>query len=423
MYLMICRILQKYNYSIHCPKPYLQFFNLPYQNLKNFLKGLIIKNNIILGLSSIIAITACSSSTTLTPATINYSELTAGTDLKKILPANKVVILTSAENILTINVDEAPVGATMSVTDFDGIKNALIKVTDKISGESTIEITGTVEGQSLTYEIQLEDIDSILEAQINLSQLSADTDPAGIVNTLFNATIKNSDDIEKTFTIINQTINPLNDDEKTFAISNAKATMDTVMFSVMADDKKSTVTGLNIQNDNKLSIVDGFYSETLNISTGAQIVTDKGESFLDAAGDFEYIGHTIIIAGDDTYLDKTSTLKMNFTNKTGELNSNDFSLHPDANELGTVAGLEFIEIKSALKLNNTTGAITSTTGTVNSKVNIPDIGVTSNININAFMTPDHSAVAGSINVISEVNKTQPVENGVFGFVVSQDGKA
>lgn len=110
------------------------------------------KNNLILGLSTILAVSACSSKTTTLAPTVNFASLTPNADGLVTLPVNQVVNLTKAGEILKIKLDEAPTGAKVKVDSFLELSNVTIEVTEGISGDASIVLNGTPEeGDPISY--------------------------------------------------------------------------------------------------------------------------------------------------------------------------------------------------------------------------------------------------------------------------------
>ena len=370
------------------------------------------KNNLILGLSTILAVSACSSKTTTLAPTVNFASLTPNADGLVTLPVNQVVNLTKAGEILKIKFDDAPTGAKVKVDSFLELSNVTIEVTEGISGDASIVVNGTPkEGDPISYKVQSEDLDSFFKAEIGLFGLDDEHiepvfypqeghDKIIVKITDYNPVVEVSPTVER------------------FEAPNTTVTLDRLTFTIAANDAKSTVQSSFIQNDNTLNIVGGKWVPNWNFSTVTTATIKDGNSFkADAVGEFTYKGVTLVSAGDYAYLDLQSELKMNFTDNTGTYSSSNF----EVNSSGEIAANELknIEITGNLSLNNTTGAITSTTGTVvSNKINTVS-DVTSNIDINANMTTDHSAVAGVFTVKSTERSNQQVDAGVFGFVKNE----
>ena len=376
------------------------------------------KNNLILGLSTILAVSACSSKTTTLAPTVNFASLTPNADGLVTLPVNQVVNLTKADEILKIKFDDAPTGAKVKLDSLLELSNVTIEVTEGISGESSIVVNGTpaVGADPISYKVQSEDLDSYLKAEIGLIGL----DDKHIKPVLYPQ--EGHDKIIVKITDYNPVKDVLVEGSPTlqrFEAPNTTVTLDRLTFTIAANDAKSTVQSSFIQNDNTLNIVNGKWVPNWNFSTGTTANINDGNSFkADAVGEFTYKGVTVVSAGDYAYLDLQSELKMNFTDNTGTYSSSNFKV----NSKGEIAANELknIEITGNLSLNNTTGAITSTTGTVvSNKINTVS-DVTSNIDINANMTTDHSAVAGVFTVKSTERSNQQVDAGVFGFVKNEN---
>ena len=376
------------------------------------------KNNLILGLSTILAVSACSSKTTTLAPKVNFASLITDANGLVTLPANQVVNLSTAAEVLKIKFHAAPTGAKVEVDSLTGLSDVTIEVKEGISGDAIIEVTGTpVAGDQdpISYKLQSDDLDSILKAEIETAKLDQNGAHVNIETVILAGLAKIGVNV-----VDYNPVKEASPGTESFDAPNTTVTLNRVTFTVDADDAKSYVQGSVIQNDNTLKIgVDGKYVPNLNLSSSATTSIKDGDIFkADAEGEFKYKGATAVVADDWTYLDVQSELTMNFGKNTGTYSSSNFEADGDGDNANDE--LSSIVITGSLSLNNTTGAITSTTGTVVSTNKATAASVTSEIDINAAMTTDHSAVAGAFMVKKTERSNQPVEAGVFGFVKNEN---
>lgn len=314
------------------------------------------KNNLILGLSTILAVSACSSKTTTLAPKVNFASLITDANGLVTLPANQVVNLSTAAEILKIKFHDAPTGAKVEVESLTGLSDVTIEVKKGIPGDAIIELTGTpVKGDQdpISYKLQSEDLDSLFKAEIETDKLDLDGEYVDIEPVVLNGLAK----IE--VSIIDY--NPLNvssTNTESFDAPNTTVTLNRVTFTVEADDEKSYVLGSVIQNDNTLKIDDdGKYVPNLNLSTSATTSIKDGDIFeKGVVGKFTYKGATAVVAGDWAYKNVQSVLTMNFKNNTGTYSSDKFVADGSGDNANDE--LSSIAITGNLELNNTTGAIT-----------------------------------------------------------------
>lgn len=115
------------------------------------------------------------------------------------------------------------------------------------------------------------------------------------------------------------------------------------------------------------------------------------------AGNFLYAGISSVFDDEQDYSSETATMEVNFEDLTGTFSASGFE--PD--EGGTA---KIISIESALKINNTTGTISSTSGIITVD------GVSGDIGVNGMLAFDNNAAAGTLIPTAEVDG---IAGGIF----------
>ena len=362
------------------------------------------KNNLILGLSTILAVSACSSTKTATPVTtIQLSEKTKNADGKYDLLSGQTLVVPNASNIEDVNVDSAPVGSKISVKAYTLLTDVTIEVIDDVVGNTAILVSGkNAAGNEITSKVVSRDVDKIIAAYNDV--LTAENIVAPITETKLLQTINTL-----LVTPINQDYNPSKNDGTYEA--GVVVTMDKVQYMVLSNDKKTSVAGIMDVADVNVKTTN---TEDIIFSTGFnRILLDAESTFQQkSSGTYTYSGATVVLDNDFVYSDEDSTMTVNFAESTGSYKADNFVVFEDDNDETTVS-FDSIAISSNLKLNNTTGIISGDgAGTVITKKG-GDNAVTTTIDISAIMTNDHSAIAGSIQIKADDN--QKLEGGIFGF--------
>ena len=115
------------------------------------------------------------------------------------------------------------------------------------------------------------------------------------------------------------------------------------------------------------------------------------------AGNFSYAGLSSLFGEDDDYTSNTATMEVNFEDLTGTFSASGFE--PDEESVAKV-----ISIESALTINNTSGTISSTSGTITVD------GVSGDIGVNGMLAFDNNAAAGTLIPTAEVDG---IAGGIF----------
>ena len=115
------------------------------------------------------------------------------------------------------------------------------------------------------------------------------------------------------------------------------------------------------------------------------------------AGNFSYAGLSSLFGEDDEYTSNTATMEVNFEDLTGTFSASGFE--PDEESVAKV-----ISIESALTINNTSGTISSTSGTITVD------GVSGDIGVNGMLAFDNNAAAGTLIPTAEVDG---IAGGIF----------
>lgn len=115
------------------------------------------------------------------------------------------------------------------------------------------------------------------------------------------------------------------------------------------------------------------------------------------AGNFLYAGLSSLFGDDDGHTSNTATMVVNFEDLTGTFSASGFE--PDEESVAKV-----ISIESALTINNTSGTISSTSGTITVD------GVSGDIGVNGMLAFDNNAAAGTLIPTAEVDG---IAGGIF----------
>ena len=119
------------------------------------------------------------------------------------------------------------------------------------------------------------------------------------------------------------------------------------------------------------------------------------------AGNFSYAGLSMLFGeGDDIdgpFTSNTATMEVNFEDLTGTFSASGF-------EPGEETVAKVISIESALTINNTSGTISSTSGTITVD------GVSGDIGVNGMLAFDNNAAAGTLIPTAEVDG---IAGGIF----------
>ena len=116
------------------------------------------------------------------------------------------------------------------------------------------------------------------------------------------------------------------------------------------------------------------------------------------AGNFSYAG-LLMLAGEEAgYSSNTATMEVNFEDLTGDFRAGGFEPDDD------VSLAKSISIESALTINNTSGTISSTSGTITVD------GVSGDIGVNGMLAFDNNAAAGTLIPTAEIGG---ISGGIF----------
>ena len=267
-----------------------------------------------------------------------------------VLSADTPAEASSVDEILSINFTDSPVGASVEITegDFAGIsftKAEAIggKETILLSTPDNIELSSAVLGSledNLTVAIKFIDNDGIEENR-----------PSEIVNGT-----------------------PINFYKETNSSGTTQQEFSEIGIGDLDNGVSATISVTELAGETTLVLGSRRYFEAVGATDDYQ---EK------ATGTFEYGGLATVFGVEDSYTTETASMTVNFEQSSGTFNATNFTPDEDA-------APKTITIENVLSLDNSTGFISSTSGTLT-------VGtVSGSIAVNGVLSENNNAVAGTL---------------------------
>ena len=310
----------------------------------------------------LIATTACSNGDSapisLTGETANAIKLLAGS----------TAVAKSDSELLAVDFDNSAVGSTVTATSLSEISDVTIKVLSPVGGNKAISISGTDSDQQINSVITSDNINLYLQADIatrSVDLTNEDPTPITVNGTKIN--ISNG----------NKVLN--------------KKTQIMEGYMTIASEDGDSVSGLF-----RYAVVGDENAAVLGFSSAGD-----GVFTAPTTGSYTYSGPTVLFADLSDYTSNNSEMSVDFANLRGSYSADTFIADEEGKPLT-------IKLASDIALNNTTGAITGSNGTIK-------IGGTSNeMELIGIMNVGNEAVAGAV-VVNDSTKSETIVGGVFGL--------
>ena len=276
------------------------------------------------------------------------------------LKAGETVKVESNAAVFAVDFNKSEVGSTIKITDGD---LAGAEITKVISVGEKPTLTFSQPGSTETVSEMRGSVSTILQAVVEF--MGVDGEEASDVQ-----------DINGTDVYFKEIVN-----------ESATTKMTDSAFGIKGTFIEATTAEVEIGDDT--SIILGVKREVEGeISPNYEAPT---------AGNFLYAGLSSLFGDDDGHTSNTATMVVNFEDLTGTFSASGFE--PDEESVAKV-----ISIESALTINNTSGTISSTSGTITVD------GVSGDIGVNGMLAFDNNAAAGTLIPTAEVDG---IAGGIF----------
>ena len=301
---------------------------------------------LVLAAPCLAMLAACGGSSTGNNSYANLADAPAGS---VVLSADTPAEASSVDEILSINFADSPVGASVEITegDFAGIS---FTTAEAIGGKETI----------------------LISTPDNIELSSA---LLGSLEDTFAVAIKLIDsDGEETFR--SQTVNGASVNFSTYTTSLGTTVQENSETSIGDSDNgvQATISVIELAGDTSVVVGAARYFEAVGATDNYQ---EK------ATGTFEYGGLTTVFGYEESYTTETANMTVDFEQGSGTFNAANFT--PDEG-----SAPKTITVENVLSLNNNTGFISSTSGTLT-------VGTESgSIAVNGMLSENNDAVAGAL---------------------------
>ena len=304
--------------------------------------------------------------TTTPPRTTDAPNLTGAPAGSVVLSADTPAEASSIDEVLSVNFTDSPVGSSVKITEGDFAGISLTKA-EPISGKETIFVStpGSVELSS----VLVGSFENDLAVTIRL---------IGV------------DDVEVNRP--SETINgtPVYFYKSTKSEGTTAREISEVGIGDVDNGVSATISVTELAGENTLILGAQRYFTAVGATDNYQ---EK------ATGTYEYGGLTTVFGIVDSYTTETASMTVNFEQGSGTFNATNFTPDEDA-------ASKTITISSVLSLDNSTGFISSTSGTLT-------VGTDSgSIAVNGVLSENNDAVAG---VLVPTDGVDGIFGGVFAL--------
>jgi hypothetical protein len=311
-------------------------------------------------LPMLIATTACNS----VPAPISLTGEAA--NAIKLLAGSTAVAKSDSE-ILAVDYDKSAVGSTVTATSLNELSDVTIKILSPVAGKSAISISGTSSEGELNTVVASDNLNLFLQTDLATQNIAAINE-------------------ENTIMTVNGT--------KIYIYAGDKIKGTTEFQEghlAMTSEDGESVSGIF-----RYANVGGEEANVLGYANSAD-----GVFTVPTTGSYDYSGVTVLFAPEGGHISTTSKMSVDFSDLSGSYSADTFDEDDGLDPLT-------IKLASDITLNNTTGEITGSNGTIN-------IGGTSSaMKLIGIMNVGNEEVAGSI-VTNDSTKSNNIFGGVFGL--------
>ena len=311
----------------------------------------------------LIATTACNNSNSvpisLTGETANAIKLLAGTR----------AVAKSDSEVLAVDYDKSAVGTTVTTASLNGLTNVTLKVVSPVGGDNALSITGTPAEQSpINMLVVSDNLNLYLQADIAMHDITGQDPETSIIPVNGTNVFMVASDKTLGTTEYQEGALTLESADKTGSVSG-------ILKSVTVGTEKTNVYGY-------ARMTDGVFTAP-------------------ASGSYTYNGPTVVFSGENDFQTNTSTMTVNFVDQKGTYSADNFTASEGSPNLN-------IKLASDVTLNNSTGVISGSNGTI-------EVGGTSNaMELIGIMNINNNSVAGAV-VVNDPSKSSKISGGVFGL--------
>ena len=312
-------------------------------------------------------LTACGASTgVIIDEPISIETLQSAPAGSVVISAGTPVEATSFEQLSAIDFTSSSVGSSITIVEGELAGLSLTKAAS-VAGKTTLKLS--TPGSTETFSEFQGSVSTIIQAAAEFIGVDGER----------TFQVQNINGKEIYFTdIVNESATTMMKDSA-IGINGTQGSVEATLTEVVIGDDKSIVLGV------KREVV-GEISPNYEAPT---------------AGNFSYAGLSMLFGeGDDIgepFTSNTATMEVNFEDLTGTFSASGF-------EPGEETVAKVISIESALTINNTSGTISSTSGTITVD------GVSGDIGVNGMLAFDNNAAAGTLIPTAEVDG---IAGGIF----------